>query len=257
VAKKTKEEKQMDGILETLQNSRVRETYEVYDTFYVIDASGPIAAAKLQQLDFCASFAELALRDKVSFFTSRIDTDLGKAVTNKKQRGQMSFGMAAIALGVQPFVPDAIPFANGEADEIWPSAANTLAIWHDLVINHSAVTLKIAEDDRITLLSARAPMGVGSSNTNGLPNNNGNADRPNMAVFGEPLAIPSNVNFAVELEFDAFAKAVLTKLSLTTPPTFEIDSGSNPIVKIPYPFGIRVCLAGFRELQMRGALSAS
>jgi hypothetical protein len=224
------------------------------------------------------TFAALAVEDKVSLFNVRNRAQAGVAYTNMDSNSQMPFAFDCYSIGIEMSAPMFYPvtaYAYDGDTLTGPTldlSSHAHALFAGEILKHASVRLQVQQDEKLvnTVLGTPAGGGItGSMNVNAAAAydgvelggvqafNNGIPDRTNRFKFPQPISIPRNAIFNVEIKFSTYARNLLAKLSgpgrvmiqLAPDTTWNLDAATVPAVCL-----IRCTLFGARMVQQRNEL---
>jgi hypothetical protein len=228
------------------QIPQVKESVIIYDSLRI----GPSV-----QADYpggMPTFTALAASEENSFFNRRSSSD-GKAYCNLTQKNTLAWPVEIESLGIEfrypsPSMDSASPFmAKRQSSKIFEA----------MVPMYSHCELQIREDIILTVKPEMMPSGFGyhgsesredsnSLGTYSLIGNNGFPAAGNRFKFlGEPLVIPRETPWKMNLYFAAQAKALLIALANVEPLEFGAVTTPNECL-------IVVSARGYRYVQQRG-----
>ncbi len=256
------------------QNYRnVRESWTLHDTVLI----APILPN--ENNGWFQSFANMALQNDIPFFNVR-NRIVGLQWNNQDARDVMPYGYYLESIGVRFFCPsmktireynDAIPIPLQIIDVSDDISAHIFCV--DLP-RHCTGVFQVQQDERLKAAAIMLPSGQGYSGDGygqgapiassappvmGTPGHydsmvQGVPQNQCRWIWPEPIEIPRRATISFKLQYNEYAKAVLTQLNAWFCEGWKssVDPEANATFKIVA--GIQVTLRGQRLAQQRGEL---
>jgi hypothetical protein len=262
-----------------MSGRRVVESFPLYDTVVISSAID-----ESNNLGFFNNYAQMGNQNKITFFDQRKQTDTDLAYCNLDAKERFPYGYTAYSFGISFQGPavGSIATIPGEPTTV---AEMVFGRWSEEQLfnfelpKHCGVRVKLEQNDVLESNVMFSPAGTGAfgqSNIGGSPTSpsdyaynphvsgmTGGFGIPQMTnrfPFPEPLVIPTNSVFSIELEFSQMGKELLKAMQGPSDWVMgEVVDGDPPLViphSTPAMGMIQVSLMGTRYVQQRGEETA-
>lgn len=261
---------------ESRQPMNAREAWPPMDTVLIGDGQGDINNAKWYN-----TFLALSREEKISFFNVRNRSIVGPMYNNMDAKESMPYAFQLYSLGVQFWSPALNPVTAYSYDGttlVGPTcdnATNVHAQFAGELLKHSSLRLQVSQDEKVIANSLAFPAGFGVSGIMNVDTSdtttgaelgavqalsNGIPSISNRFGFPEPVSIPRNCIFNVELQFSTYGRALLERMEgpgrvmiqMAPGETWDLEDATVPAI-----CGIKVVMFGRRFVQQRNELHFS
>lgn len=250
----------------------VKEQWFLYDTIavspWVSTLAHPIPG-------WYSAFAGIAAADDLTFFNTR-NKSIGLAYNNQESRDQVPYALVCESLSVGFFAPALSSQLGTLTTGLFRGRIDGMsAFWENELPQHTAVTFRTNQDERLKTNCALVPAcygpvgyasgqgdmstvggNSGSVNTGGM----GRADLKYRWVFPDGIDIPRRATIGVQLRFVEWARDVLTRMwGPGNNEFYDFVAGppeTETLVFKPSMFLIQVLITGRRQVQQRGEYHA-
>lgn len=237
-----------------------------YDTIAV---ASNIDSLGIRPAGWFTTFAALGAGVNHSFFDVRNKGTCELAFCNLDTRDQTPFGLQVDSIGCIFKTPNPAHFNGGPGGyRQWLPHA----VWGAVLAQHASLTLRVQQDDKLTICAAQAVPGfgtqgggygqgptspgavnLGTSSTAFLSASQGVPSPEAPFQFTKKLNIPRHASISVKLSFTEYARQVLQVMP--GPGTVQVwNTDFSSKEELPVMFSITLVLAGKRLVQQRGAL---
>lgn len=247
--------------------ANVKEHWMLYDTVLI----GQTSQGEAPNVPgWVETLAQLANNNTLSFFNQRTRA-IGLPYCNQDVRDQMPYGFRAFSFGVSFFASAqsevSVPVdGNWDGYQFATHDQNSAVFTGDLP-HHSAVTLKVQQDEVLQSNCAICPPGYGAfgggvgrgsvrqgSDTDMIDKIFSGVSQSmpvmrNRWRFPEPLQIPRSAALSATIELTEFARTFLGMLTKYVQTYEETRDGASTARTY---YGIQVSLVGERLVQQRG-----